>query len=302
MIIPPYLTQNSCIGVLSTAKSISKERAEPTLEMLRQAGFQLKIGKTIDSSFHQFAGTDEERLQDFQTMLDDPEIDAILCARGGYGTVRILDAIDFKKFKKNPKWICGFSDITYLHNHIHSTAQIATLHSLMCSTHDMSILPDLPMQSLIQALKGERNYYEFPTSQYNRGEEMKGVIIGGNLSILYALNGSKSMPETKGKILFIEDLTEYRYHIDRMMYNLKRSGTLDDLKGLLVGSFTDIVDNDIPFGYEVEKIILNAVKDKDYPVIFNFPAGHQGDNRAIKMGMECQINKNKEKDSLIFTQ
>jgi len=299
-IIPPYLKKGSTIGICSVAKSITRERIAPTVKMLEEAGFNLVIGNTIGLIHYQYAGSDEQRTIELQQMLDDDSIDAILFARGGYGTIRIVDKINYRKFKKKPKWLCGFSDITVLHGQIQRLG-IASMHSLMCSTHDQSITPDLPFNSLIKGLRGKKNVYQISMNKCNKGKgNVKGEIVGGNLSILCALNASKSMPHTVDKILFIEDLMEYLYRIDRMMYNLKRSNKLAGLKALLVGSFTDIEDNEIPFGKSIEEIILDAVVDYNFPVIFGMPSGHQGDNRAIKLGMHCELKQ--QKDKIIFIQ
>ncbi len=302
MILPPNLKKGSTIGICAIAKSIDHSRIAATVNSLTLAGFKVVIDETVGAIYHQFAGNDAMRTAYFQDMLDDDDIEAILIARGGYGTVRILDALDFKKFKKQPKWICGFSDITYLHSHIQQTLGIATLHSLMCSTHQPDISPDLPMQSLINALLGKKNTYRFQADTHNKNGSMQGVVVGGNLSILLALQGNKSMINTKDKILFFEDLDEYLYHWDRTLYSLQRNGVLNGLKGLLIGSFTTIKDNEIPFGSSIEESILNATKGYNYPIIFGMPSGHQDDNRAIKLGVEAAITFNKKTNECIFVQ
>lgn len=286
---PPFLKPGSTIGIVATARKLTWEELEPTIGLLTDAGFTVRTGQRMFGAENQFSGSDEDRAADMQRMLDDPDINAILCARGGYGTVRIIDKLDFTEFVKHPKWLCGFSDITVLHAHINQNFGIATLHSSMPLS--MRELPDNHVQvtTLIQSLKGELPSYEFDSHPLNRIGEMEGEIVGGNLSVLYSILGSKSDINTDGKILFIEDLDEYLYHIDRMMMNLKRNGKLAKLKGLVVGGMSDMNDNTIPYGKSAVEIIREAVEEYDYPVCFNFPAGHIDDNRALILGKKAAI-------------
>jgi muramoyltetrapeptide carboxypeptidase len=287
MIEPPFLKPGSTIGIVATARKLTWEEVEPTIGFLTDAGFTVRTGQRMFGSQNQFSGSDEDRAADMQRMLDDPAINAILCARGGYGTVRIIDRLDFTEFQKHPKWLCGFSDITVLHAHINRNFGIATLHSSM--TLSMKALPEdhLQITTLIDSLKGELPSYEFPSHPLNRNGEMEGEVAGGNLSVLCSILGSKSDINTDGKILFLEDLDEYLYHIDRMMMNLKRNGKLAKLKGLIVGGMTEMKDNAIPFGKTAEEIVREAVDEYDYPISFNFPAGHIDDNRALILGKKA---------------
>ena len=284
---PPFLKPGSTIGIVATARKLTWEEVEPTIGFLTDAGFTVRTGQRMFGSQNQFSGSDEDRAADMQRMLDDPAINAILCARGGYGTVRIIDRLDFTEFQKHPKWLCGFSDITVLHAHINRNFGIATLHSSM--TLSMKALPEdhLRITTLIDSLKGELPSYEFPSHPLNRNGEMEGEVAGGNLSVLCSILGSKSDINTDGKILFLEDLDEYLYHIDRMMMNLKRNGKLAKLKGLIVGGMTEMKDNAIPFGKTAEEIVREAVDEYDFPICFNFTAGHIDDNRALILGKKA---------------
>ena len=264
------------------------EEINPAISILKEWGLKPVIGKTIGLIDNQFAGNDLDRIQDLQSMLDDPDIKAIICARGGYGTVRIIDELDFNNFINHPKWICGFSDITVLHSHINMNFNIATIHSPMCFNFPKAI----ELNTLKKALFGDELNYYIPSNKLNIKGNAMGELIGGNLSILYCLVGSKSDISTKGKILFIEDLDEYLYHIDRMMMNLKRTGKLSNLKGLIVGGMTDIKDNTVPFGKTAEEIILDTVKVYNYPVCFGFPAGHVENNSALIMGGMASLEVN----------
>lgn len=287
MIIPPFLKLGSTIGIVATARKLTWEELEPTVGVLADAGFKVRTAQRMFGAENQFAGSDEDRAADMQRMLDDPDINAVLCARGGYGTVRIIDKLDFSEFVKHPKWLCGFSDITVLHAHVNQNFGIATLHSSMpLSMRELSA-EHVQYSSLINSLKGEFSPYEFDAHQLNKNGEMEGEIVGGNLSVLYSILGSKSDVNTDGKILFLEDLDEYLYHIDRMMMNLKRNGKLDNLKGLIVGGMSDMNDNAIPFGKTAVETIRRVVEEYDYPVCFNFPAGHIDDNRALILGKKA---------------
>jgi muramoyltetrapeptide carboxypeptidase len=287
MIEPPYLKQGDTIGIVATARKLTWEELEPTVGILADAGFTVRTGQRMFGAENQFAGSDEDRAADMQRMLDDPDINAVLCARGGYGTVRIIDKLDFSEFVKHPKWLCGFSDITVLHAHVNQNFGIATLHSSMpLSMRELSA-EHVQYSSLINSLKGELSSYEFEAHPLNRNGEMEGEVVGGNLSVIYSILGSRSDVNTDGKILFLEDLDEYLYHIDRMMMNLKRNGKLDNLKGLIVGGMSDMNDNAIPFGKTAVETIRRVVEEYDYPVCFNFPAGHIDDNRALILGKKA---------------
>lgn len=289
MRIPPYLKKGDLIGITCSSSKMDQQAAEYAAGVISSWGYQVHLGITVGTSFHNFSAPDELRLEELQDMLDDPDIKAIIFGRGGYGMVCILDDLDFKKFRKHPKWICGYSDITVLHTHIHQQYGIPTIHSMMCS----GIRPDTAeneyVDSLRLALKGTPYRYACAPHDLNRTGKATGQLIGGNLSLLANLSGTESQPGTKGKILFLEDISEYRYNIDRMMYNLKRAGWLDDLAGLVVGSFTDSKETETPFGQTEYEIIRNIVQDYDYPVCFGFPVGHTNENYALKIGLTHEL-------------
>lgn len=292
MIVPKNLITGDKIAIVSTAKKIGIAEIEYAIDSVTKWGLIPVMGRTIGLEEHQFAGTDQERAADFQEMLDDPDIRAIWCARGGYGTVRIIDALDFSNFLKNPKWIIGYSDITVLHSHVHIN-NVATLHS--CMPIDFYKATDEAQLSLKEALFGKYLGYTISSGNKNRVGSGSGQLVGGNLSMLYSLCGSESAIDTSDKILCIEDLDEYLYHIDRMLQNLKRNGYFHNLAGLIVGGMTKMHDNEIPFGKTAEEIIADTVKEYDFPVVFNFPMGHVTDNRALVLGAAVSLEVSKEK-------
>lgn len=285
-IIPPYLRPGDTIGITCPSGAFCLEDVKPAMEALKLWGYQVKLGKTIDGGYYQYSGTDEQRAADFQEMLDDAEIKMILFGRGGYGAIRIIDRINFNSFYLHPKWLCGYSDITVIHSYVQAQTHIPTLHCEMCidlkyGTQDASAM------TMKQAFAGDRLSYHVATHPMNRAGDAKGILVGGNLSLLAAMVGSASDLDTDGKILFIEDVHEYLYHIDSMMWTLKRAGKLSFLAGLVVGGFTRIKKDpeDIPFGQTAYEIIYEKVKQYRYPVCFGFPAGHQYDNYALRLGM-----------------
>lgn len=288
-LIPSPLRPGDTIGITCPAGYVSLDRVTCAIETLKSWGFQVKVGQTVGSEYHYFSGHDTERLQDLQQMLDDTEVKAILMGRGGYGCSRIVDDLDFTAFLKQPKWMCGFSDITVLHSHIQVNFGIPTLHSPMCAAFRPDSVDEQPVQSLKKALLGEALDYEIPAHPFNRKGSGAGILTGGNLAMLAHLTGSPSQVDTKGKILFIEDVGEYLYNTDRLLLNLKRSGQLAGLAGLVVGSFTDMQDTERPFGQTVEEIIWDKVKDYDYPVLFGFPCGHQEENVTLQLGMQQEL-------------
>ena len=283
---PPPLQAGDRIGIVSTARKITEAELQPALKTFADWGLEVVLGKNLFAVYHQFAGTDRQRLADLQDMLDDPEIKAIVCARGGYGTARIIDDLNFKMYSVKPKWIVGFSDVTVLHSHIHTHCGTETLHAIMPLT-----FPGTPeaMESLRKALFGEPISYELDPHPFNREGSCSGQLVGGNLSILYSINNTPSDIDTTGNILFIEDLDEYLYHIDRMMLSLRRSGKLENLAGLIVGGMTKMNDNEVPFGKNAYEIIAETVKNYTYPLIFNFPAGHISDNRVLIIGRRSEM-------------
>jgi len=286
-ILPPYLQKGDKVAIVCTARKFSIQEAQPAIALLESWGLEVVLGQTIGLDNFQLGGTDAERIADFNTQLSNPEIKAIWCARGGYGTVRIIDSIDFALLEQQPKWIVGFSDVTTLHSHVHNLG-IATIHGIMAFS--VPLAKEESKKSLYQALFGAPLSYVITADPGNKKGRAKGVLVGGNLSILYSLLGSASSIKTQGKILFIEDLDEYLYHVDRMMHNLMRNGMLTGLAGLIVGGMTDMHDNSIPFGYNAQEIILDAVKEYDYPVVFHFPAGHGSLNQALKLGTIIELD------------
>ncbi|SDC11572.1 S66 peptidase family protein [Pedobacter soli] len=298
--IPPYLKPGDTIGITSPAGYITLEQIQPSVLQMQSWGFTIKVGDTIGKRDFTYGGTDEERLADFQQMLNDPNIKAIMCARGGYGFVRIIDQLDFTAFKRNPKWIIGFSDITVLHCHLAKNFGIASIHSKMCNSFPDDWTKAEPIQietilSIKNALIGQEMGYTAPVNSNNRFGKTDGILVGGNLSIIETLAGSDSDLDTKDKILFIEDTGEYLYSIDRMLWNLKRSGKLKNLKGLIVGGFKVKTDDaGEEFGKSVYDIVLEKVKEYAYPVAFDFPVGHQRNNFALKCGAKhiLMVNEN----------
>ena len=287
MIFPPYLQKGDTIGIVAPARKISHEAVAYAHRWFSEQSYQVRYGKNLFAEHCQYAGDDTQRLEDLQIMLDDPEIKAIICARGGYGTVRIIDLLDFSTFLQHPKWICGFSDITVLHSHIHTQLQIATLHSPMI----INITPEHQEanKSLIHLLEGGKMNYTFAPHPLNRTGTAEGVLVGGNLSLLHTMAGTLSDISTAGKVLFIEDLEEYLYHIDRMMLNLKRTNKLRDLSGLIVGGMSNMNDNAIPYGKTAEEIIAEHCKDYHFPVCYGFPAGHIALNQSLKIGATVKL-------------
>jgi len=297
MIIPPYLQKGDTVALVATARKNLEDNLQPAVQLLASWGLHVIIGQSIGLNFNQLAGTDQERAADFQTQMDNPNIKAIWCVRGGYGTVRMLDLLDFTKFKHNPKWIVGFSDVTVLHSHLNRLG-IASIHGTMPIS--LPRATDEAKETLCRSLFGEPLSYTLTCDALNHLGTAKGTLVGGNLSILYSLLGSESAVDCKDKILFIEDLDEYLYHVDRMMLNLKRNGCLSGLKGIIVGSMTKMNDNEIPWGKNALEIIEDAIKDLKIPVLYNFPAGHIQDNRALILGKEVTLEVNELESKVIF--
>jgi len=297
MIQPKNLQKGDTIGLVSTARKVSLSELKPALEIIKKWELNVIIGKSIKAEENQFAGSDELRAADFQEMLDNPKVKAIWCARGGYGTVRMIDKLDFAEFKKQPKWIIGYSDVTVLHSHIHNLG-FETLHAQMPVAIETK--SEATVTSIYNALFGKEYSIKIPSEKNNRLGTASGQLVGGNLSILYSLCGSPSAINTNGKILFIEDLDEYLYHIDRMLQNLKRNGMFINLKGLIVGGMTQMRDNTIPFGKTAEEIIFDICKDYNFPIAFNFPAGHLKDNRALVFGNEVKLEVDENGVTLSF--
>ncbi|SFD10489.1 muramoyltetrapeptide carboxypeptidase [Chitinophaga sp. CF118] len=295
--IPPYLQQGDIIGITCPAGHITLEEITPSIRIMESWGFKIRVGSTVNKSDFSFGGTDTERLQDLQSMLDDPSIKAIMCARGGYGSARIVDQLNFSTFIQQPKWIIGFSDITVLHCHINRLYGIATLHSKMCNSFpdDFNTTEPIVKETILsikKALTGEQMQYSLPADPKNRIGTASGALIGGNLSILTSIAGTNSELNTIGKILFLEEVGEYLYSLDRMFNNLQRSHKLDNLAGLVIGGFNRLKPDDPgeEFGRTVYDIVMEKVKDFKYPVCFNFPVGHQKNNYALKCGVMHKLD------------
>jgi muramoyltetrapeptide carboxypeptidase len=284
---PHHLKKGDKVAITCPAKKLPKPMID-AINLLESWGLEVVLGETVDASYHQFAGDDELRAKDLQRFIDDDSIKAIIAARGGYGTIRIVDRVDFGNFARNPKWLVGFSDITVLHAHLHSNYSVQSIHGQMPVN-----IPDASAHSLAslkQALFGKELSYTVHRHALNRDGDGSGILIGGNLSLLIAVLNSVSDMDYTGKILFIEDVGEYLYAIDRMIRTLDRAGKLKQLAGIIVGGFTEIKDNDIPFGQTVPEIIMEVVMDYNYPVCFDFPAGHIPDNEAIIMGRVLNLS------------
>lgn len=289
MITPAKLTKGDKIGIIAPARKIYMSEIEASVKVFESWGLEVVLGKNIFAQDRQFAGTDDQRAEDLQYMLDNSEIKAIVCARGGYGTVKTLKKVDFSKVLNNPKWIVGYSDITALHAHLNQNLGIKSIHGIMPFNFPKDASENKAIKSLKRALWGEQNNYETDFHEFNRRGIAEGELIGGNLSVLYSLAGTKYDIETAGKIFVIEDLDEYLYHIDRMMMNMKYSGKLENLKGLIVGGMTEMKDNQIPFGKTVYEIIHDAVEEYDFPVCFNFPVGHIEENYGLILGNNTKL-------------
>ncbi|WP_456378744.1 S66 peptidase family protein [Lutibacter sp.] len=298
---PAYLKPGDTIAIVAPAGILKdKNPIEKAVKLAESWGLHVVLGKHLFGHNFQFSGTENERIEDFQTALDDKTIKAIWCGRGGYGTVRIIDGLDFTKFRKHPKWIIGYSDITVLHSHLHNLGY-ETLHAMMPINMKVKKSDRIKtVKTFKKALFGKPKDYKIVSSPYNKFGTAKGQLVGGNLAILQSLLGSVSSIDTKGKILFIEDVGEYLYNIDRMVYALKRSGYFKNCNGIIVGGMTNIKDNSTPFGQTIEEIVLEATKEFDFPILFDFPAGHDKDNRAIFLGREIEMNVGKHNATVKF--
>lgn len=303
MIRPPYLESGDTVMIVAPARKVSRFEVKPAADLLASWGLEVKYGKNLYKSQNQFAGSDTERGADVQSALNSKTAKAILFARGGYGSVRIVDRLDWKRFAKNPKWLIGFSDITVFHSHLHRHLETESLHAPLALTLPGS--PPAAMNVIKDTLFGKALKYtstrQLPGHEkLNRKGIAKGKLTGGNLSVLYSMLGSPSDIDTAGKILFLEDLDEYVYHIDRMMMNLKRNGKLEHLAGLIVGGLTEMKDHEIPFGKTAEEIILDAVSEYDFPVLFGFPSGHIPGNFPLILGRAATLKVSDNRMDLIF--
>ena len=297
--LPPYLKKGDTIGILCPAGYMPVEKAATCMNVLEQWGYKVKAGVTLGGgSTNYFSGPDIQRRTELQQMLDDPQVKAILCARGGYGMGRIIDELDFSYFRKHPKWIIGFSDITVLQSHIFTNFRIASLHAPMAAAFNDDEYKNEYIDSLKRALEGKKARYQATPHTFNRKGEAVGELVGGNLAMIAHLVGTPSDIKTKNRILFLEDVGEYLYNIDRMLRQLKRSGKLNRLAGLIIGGFTDNKDTDRPFGKTAYEIIKEVIDEYDYPVCFNFPVSHGKENYALKVGAGYKLRVGKHKVSL----
>ena len=302
LIQPPYLKAGDTVAIVAPSGILKNRTHEIQLakDLLKSWGLHAVVGKHVFSQNNHFAGTDDERCEDFQNAMDDPTISAIWCARGGYGAVRILDKLDFSKFKEHPKWLIGYSDITALHNLFHNKG-FETIHGMMCASlqDDPEAIKET-ISTFKDALFGTPLRYVLKGSTYNKTGAVSGELVGGNLSILYSMLGSKTSIDTSGKILFIEEIGEYKYHIDRMLQSLKRAGYFDHCNGVLVGDMTKLRKNTTHWGSSVEKLILDALSEYNFPIAFNMPAGHDKDNRAMILGRTVEMTVSKEQSEIVF--
>lgn len=302
LIQPPYLKAGDTVAIVAPSGILKNREREvqQAVDLLKSWGLHAIVGQHVFSTSNHFAGTDAQRCEDLQNAMDDPKISAIWCARGGYGTVRILDQLNYEKFKESPKWIIGYSDITALHNQVH-TKGFQSLHAIMCVslTKDLSEI-ESSIESFKAALFGTPVNYDLDNSPHNRIGKASGQLVGGNLTILHTMLGSKESIDTSGKILFIEEIGEYKYHIDRMLQSMKRAGYFDTCSGLVVGDMSKIRKNTTLWGTSVEQLILDALADYDFPIAFNMPAGHKKDNRALILGKTVELVVRKDKSTLRF--
>lgn len=286
---PPFLKSGDKIGLVSPAKSIQPEQVKAAVRVLQRWGLEPVFGRHLFSTHHQFAGRDEDRARDIQEFLDDNSIKAILASRGGYGSNRIIDHLDFSNFEQNPKWLIGYSDITVFHSHIHQNFQFETIHGTMPLNFPLDFSENGSVKTLKKALFGEIEHYRIEDCKVLQKGQAIAPLVGGNLAIIISLLGTSSELNTNGKILLLEDVGENLFRIDRMIQQLKRAGKLKNLKALILGGFTHMEDNDIPFGQTAEEIVFDAVKEYGYPVISHFPVGHQDQNFALYLGREVEL-------------
>ncbi len=303
LIQPPYLKTGDTVAIVATS-GILKNRTDEidkAKALLSSWGLHAVVGKHVFNQNNHFAGTDAERWKDLQEAMNAPNISAIWCARGGYGAVRILDKLDFTKFNEKPKWLIGFSDITALHNLMHVKGY-KSIHAMMCtSLQDENENISETIETFRKAIFGESLSYNIKGSNYNKEGLVTAPIVGGNLSLLASMLGSDTSIDTTGKILFIEEIGEYKYHIDRMLQSLKRAGYFEHCAGVLIGDMTRVKRNTTPWGSSTEQLILDVLKDYDFPIAFNMPAGHEKDNRAIYLGKNVEFVVKKEQSTIKFT-
>jgi len=294
MITPPYLKPGDKVGFVAPARSVVPVEMQKAKEILKSKGLGFVEGENLYKKKNQFSGSDKERVADFQKFLDDPEIAAIFCVRGGYGSVRVFHQLNFGKFLKNPKWIVGYSDITVFHSYISNRLGIETLHAPMPFSYGKDEYDQSSVMMTFDILSGKIPEFNFNTDNLNNDGRTKGRLVGGNLSVLYSLRGTLADIDTNGKILFIEDIDEYLYHIDRILMNLKLGGKLDGLRGIIVGDMFDMKDNNVPFGKNAYEILSGFFNELNIPVCYGFPSGHGKINWPLIMGREVVLNIGKQ--------
>jgi muramoyltetrapeptide carboxypeptidase len=300
MVKPEFLNPGDTIGIVSPGKSITPDRVMPVIQLIEAAGFKVVTGNSVFSADHQFAGSDKERAADLEEMIRRKDVKAILASRGGYGSARLIRQVDFSPLTTHPKWIAGFSDITVIHAYLARKTGICSIHSAMPYSLTEPGADPSGLEKLMEVLSGSSPVYNLPAHPLNREGRAKGILTGGNLSMLYSIRGTDFEDDYDGKILFLEEVGEYLYHLDRMMSNLKFGGILGRLKGLLVGGLTEMKDNNIPFGMTAEEIIRSWVDEYDYPLLFGFPAGHGSVNLPLIMGGEVELFAGKDHASVHF--
>lgn len=302
VIQPVFLQKGDTVAIVAPAGTLQgkEEIIEKGISLLKSWGLYVEKGAHLFDNYYHFSATDKHRISDFQEALDNPKVKAIWCARGGYGTTRIIDEINFDQFIKNPKWIIGYSDITVLHNQIHNLG-VQTLHAMMPIDfkHPADEI-ELSVKTLKKAIFGESLTYKIPSSKYNQKGTVSGKLVGGNLTLLQNVLESKSSIDTKNKILFIEEIGEYKYHIDRMLCSLKRAGYFENCNGIIVGGMTKIKKNSPAFGQAIEELILQVIDNSKIPILFDFPAGHDVLNKALFFGKKATLSVKNEESSLMF--
>ncbi|MFT5217707.1 MAG: muramoyltetrapeptide carboxypeptidase [Glaciecola sp.] len=302
LIQPHYLKAGDTVAIVAPSGVLNNRTKEvnQAKELLKSWGLSVVVGEHVFKKANHFAGTDNERAEDFQNALDNPNIKAIWCARGGYGTVRMIDKLDYTKYKANPKWVIGYSDITAIHNQLNNEGS-ESIHAMMCTslTDDLTEIEET-LETFKCALFGKSLNYTIKGSSYNKTGSVTAPLVGGNLTLLHTMLGSKTSIDTSEKILFIEEIGEYKYHIDRMLQSLKRAGYFENCKGLIVGNMTKMRKNTTPWGTSIEQLILDVVAEYDFPVLFDFPAGHEDDNRALILGRTIELVVSKDKSTVNF--
>lgn len=301
---PPYLKAGDTVAIVAPAGILKNKQAtiEQAQKLLKSWGLHSVVGSNVFNQNNHFSGTDDQRCEDFQKALNDPKISAIWCARGGYGSVRILDKLDWSIFKKNPKWVIGYSDITAIHNQIHNEG-VESIHAIMCLSLTENIADiETSVNTFKDAIFGKPLSYTLKGSSYNKTGGASGQLVGGNLTMLHTMLGSKTSIDTSGKILFIEEIGEYKYHIDRMLQSMKRAGYFDNCKGVIVGDMSKVKTNSTVWGTSIEQLIIDALADYNFPIAFNMPAGHEKDNRALILGRSIELHVKKDGASVVFSE